>query len=81
MAVVDRVRPSGTRRAVRHRSLRLPEVTLRLPKTGAPSPAPENRTTSTLPWFAPDSDPGTVASGRLSAPHEDSPTTPTKENT
>lgn len=29
---------------------------------------------STLPWFAPDSDPGTA--GRLSAPHDDSPTSP-----
>lgn len=32
-------------------------------------------TTSTLPWFTPDSSPGTA--GRLSAPHHDSPTSPT----
>ena len=76
MAIVDRVRP---RRAggIRHRGLRLPELALRLPKftvdrTARPQPA----TTSTLPWFTPDSDPGSAA-GRLSAPHDDSPTSPT----
>ncbi|MET8024528.1 hypothetical protein [Streptomyces avermitilis] len=81
MAVVDRVRPR--RRAPgRHRGLKLPELTLRLPKPGAP--APETRTTPALPWFTPDSDPGTPAAGRLSAPQEEtsptssaSPTTPT----
>lgn len=35
----------------------------------APAPAP------TLPWFTPDADPG--AAGRLSAPHDDHPTSPT----
>ncbi|MBO4258973.1 hypothetical protein [Streptomyces griseorubiginosus] len=76
MAIVDRVRP---RRAggLRHRGLRMPELALRVPRFTAhraarPQPAP----TSTLPWFTPDSDPGT-ATGRLSAPHDDSPTSPT----
>ncbi|MER5452016.1 hypothetical protein ABT052_11700 [Streptomyces sp. NPDC002766] len=76
MAIVDRVRP---RRAggLRHRGLRLPELALRLPGLGNHKPgahaAPPPR--STLPWFAPDSDPNTA--GRLSAPHDDSPTSPT----
>lgn len=73
MAVVDRVRP---RRAggIRHRGLRLPELALRLPKfTTRAEQAPASPTT--LPWFTPDSDPGTA--GRLSAPHDDSPTSPT----
>ncbi|MER6122682.1 hypothetical protein ABT173_08310 [Streptomyces sp. NPDC001795] len=82
MAVVDRVRPRRpAARAVPRRSLRLPALTLRLPKFGAPSPAAENRTTTTLPWFTPDTDPGTAVNGRLSAPQENSPTTPTKGNT
>ncbi|MCX5246486.1 hypothetical protein OG895_14790 [Streptomyces sp. NBC_00201] len=73
MAVVDRVRP---RRAggIRHRGLRLPELALHLPKfTTRAEQAPASPTT--LPWFTPDSDPGTA--GRLSAPHDDSPTSPT----
>ncbi|MGN9756620.1 hypothetical protein [Streptomyces sp. SD31] len=72
MAVVDRVRP---RQTARRRGLRLPEVALRIPglkpreqaRHASPSP-------STLPWFTPDNDPGTA--GLLSAPHDDSPTTP-----
>jgi len=86
MAVVDRLRPRKAGRSTgpaRHRDLRqrlrprlrLPEqLALRLPKSGtaAPRTAP---VTSTLPWFTPDSDPGTA--GRLSAPHDDSPTSPT----
>jgi hypothetical protein len=78
MAVVDRVRPhrpgGGTPRAA-HR--RLPRPALRLPLA-----LPRSRTaeappsTPTLPWFAPDSVPGDPA-GRLSAPHSDSPTSPT----
>ncbi|MFF4491458.1 hypothetical protein ACFY0F_34240 [Streptomyces sp. NPDC001544] len=71
MAVVDRIRPrraSGGRRGPR----RAPP-TLRLPGSRTPQapPAPD----STLPWFTPDSAPG--AAGRLSAPHDDSPTSPT----
>jgi hypothetical protein len=75
MAVVDRVRP---RRAggIRHRRLRLPELALRLPGL-KPSQAAHRAppSASTLPWFTPDADPGTA--GRLSAPHDDSPTSPT----
>jgi hypothetical protein len=75
MAVVDRIRP---RRAggIRHRGLRLPELALRLPgwkPSEAAHRAPPSA--STLPWFTPDADPGTA--GRLSAPHDDSPTSPT----
>jgi len=76
MAIVDRIRPRKAG-GLRHRGLRLPELALRLPKFGgqkpgahAAPPAP-----STLPWFTPDADPGTA--GRLSAPHDDSPTSPT----
>lgn len=77
MAVVDRVRP---RRAggLRHRGLRLPELTLRLP-TFSPRTARQPPPASTLPWFTPDSDPGTA--GRLSAPHDDSPTSRTTPTT
>jgi hypothetical protein len=42
------------------------------PRT-TPTPAP------TLPWFTPDSDPGAAEAGRLSAPQENSPTTPTRK--
>ncbi|MDN3023047.1 hypothetical protein [Streptomyces sp. S.PB5] len=90
MAVVDRVRPHrshlprrprgplwpGDRSRVRPPArLRLPELALRLP--GSRTPAQEPPPSSTLPWFTPDSDPG--AAGRLSAPHDDSPTTPTRK--
>ncbi|MGY6020175.1 hypothetical protein [Streptomyces spinosirectus] len=77
MAVVDRVRP---RRAggLRHRGLRVPELALRMPKF-SPKAAQEPPSNSTLPWFTPDSDPGTA--GRLSAPHDDSPTSPTTPTT
>ncbi|WP_189192160.1 hypothetical protein [Streptomyces albiflavescens] len=80
MAVVDRVRPRRSNgRGGRHRDLRLPEIALRIPKFN-PSPAstPVSSKTSTpptLPWFTPDSDPGTTANGQLSAPQENSPTT------
>ncbi|WP_425315314.1 hypothetical protein [Streptomyces viridochromogenes] len=74
MAVVDRVRP---RQSARRRGFRLPEAALRLPGL---KPRQEARHAlssppSTLPWFTPDNDPGTA--GRLSAPHDDSPTSPT----
>ncbi|MFD9005374.1 hypothetical protein ACFV0T_31240 [Streptomyces sp. NPDC059582] len=42
---------------------------------GETTSSPTTTTTSTLPWFTPDSFPGTA--GRLSAPHHDSPTSPT----
>ncbi|MGW6911976.1 hypothetical protein [Streptomyces sp. NPDC054940] len=73
MAVVDRVRP---RQTSRRRGFRMPEVALRIPGL---RPREEARhaasAPTTLPWFTPDNDPGTA--GRLSAPHDDSPTSPT----
>ncbi|GAA3790429.1 hypothetical protein [Streptomyces chiangmaiensis] len=82
MAVVDRVRPLGPAgRAVRRRSLRLPELALRIPRPGASSSSSAPPMTSTLPWFTPDTDPGTAVNGRLSAPQENGPTTPTEGNT
>ncbi|WP_369247083.1 hypothetical protein [Streptomyces sp. R41] len=80
MAVVDRVRPRRSNgRGGRHRGLRLPELSFRIPKSSPPpAPAPVSSKTSTtpaLPWFTPDSDPGTTANGQLSAPQENSPTT------
>ncbi|MET8247141.1 hypothetical protein ABZV31_23595 [Streptomyces sp. NPDC005202] len=72
MALVDRVRPRRPG-GVRHRGLRLPGLALHLPRFGTTDSTAT--TTSTLPWFTPDSDPG--AAGRLSAPHDDSPTSPT----
>ncbi len=80
MAVVDRLRPRKAARSTgppRHRALHMPaQVTLRMPKFGTAAPSRQDApTTSTLPWFTPDSDPGTA--GRLSAPHDDSPTSPT----
>ncbi|WP_316748846.1 hypothetical protein [Streptomyces herbicida] len=78
MAVVDRVRPRGTGGAARNRGPRLSRPAWRLPRFGTPDGAPDQ--SSTLPWFTPDSDPGTAA-GRLSAPHDDSPTSPTTPTT
>ncbi|MFF1641205.1 hypothetical protein ACFVXA_26950 [Streptomyces sp. NPDC058246] len=80
MAVVDRVRPRGANgRGGRHRGLRLPELVLRIQKLSqSPASAPMSSKTSTtpaLPWFTPDSDPGTAANGQLSAPQDNSPTT------
>jgi hypothetical protein len=68
------------------RSLRLPEVTVRMPKLSFSSTASsphadadsDARTNPTLPWFTPDTDPGAEA-GQLSAPQENSPKTPTRE--
>lgn len=82
MAVVDRVRPrhpvAGPAGRRRQPPDRRPERTLRLPGFGAADST--SPTAGTLPWFTPDSDPGTV--GRLPAqhidnPHDDSPTSPT----
>ncbi|TQJ53546.1 hypothetical protein OHU34_25095 [Streptomyces sp. NBC_00080] len=74
MAVVDRVRP---RHAVRrpspapgHGRRRRRGTAVALPGT-EPPPTPN----ATLPWFTPDTGPGPA--GRLSAPHEDHPTSPT----
>ncbi|WP_443046008.1 hypothetical protein [Streptomyces sp. GQFP] len=69
MAVVDRVRPRG-QQAVRRdsgrgpRRLRLPELTLRMPKVGErDGNSPPVGASSTLPWFTPDADPGTSTTG------------------
>ncbi|MFI7501108.1 neocarzinostatin apoprotein domain-containing protein [Streptomyces sp. NPDC049687] len=62
MAVVDRLRPQTRQR--RRTPRRHTEET--------PDPAPT--TSTTLPWFTPDTGPGTA--GRLSAPHDDHPTSP-----
>lgn len=78
MAVVDRVRPRGSGGAVPARRPRASRLLRRLTGPGAPDDAPVP--TSTLPWFTPDSGPGTAA-GRLSAPHHDSPTSPTTPTT
>ncbi|WP_328747976.1 hypothetical protein OHT57_20865 [Streptomyces sp. NBC_00285] len=82
MAVVDRIRPRPARGA-RRRGRRLPELALRLPGFKPSTAAHAATPTPTLPWFTPDADPG-AAGGRLSAPHDDtptSPTTPTREGT
>jgi len=81
MVVVDRVRPRRPGGAGRHRSgLSLPELAARVPKLRLPDsprgptathPAP---TSTALPWFTPDTDPGAPA-GQLSAPTDNSPTT------
>jgi hypothetical protein len=82
MAVVDRVRPRGTAgRAAHRRGPRLPRLALRTPRPGASPSASAPPTASALPWFTPDTDPGTAVNGRLSAPQENSPSTPTKGNT
>ncbi|MFF6983595.1 hypothetical protein ACFZAV_39385 [Streptomyces sp. NPDC008343] len=79
LAVVDRVRP---RQTARRRGFRLPGPALRIPGL---KPREEARhalpssSSSALPWFTPDSDPGTA--GRLSAPHDDSPTSSTGPTT
>ncbi|MFD5631782.1 hypothetical protein [Streptomyces sp. NPDC127072] len=91
MAGVDRLRPRRTAgRGSRHRGLRLPELTRRTPRPSrsaasvsptnpTPTPPPSRDPARTLPWFTPDSDPGIPAAGQLSAPHENSPTTPTRK--
>ncbi|WJV48285.1 hypothetical protein [Streptomyces flavofungini] len=86
MVLVDRLRPDRRRRPPgRHRTSRVGEFTLRLPRlrlpqsavtpardTTAPPAAPG--ATTTLPWFSPDADPGAPA-GQLSAPSDNGPTT------
>ncbi|WUW19061.1 hypothetical protein OG707_24575 [Streptomyces sp. NBC_01465] len=72
MAIVDRVRPQGGG-AGRHRTVRISELTVKLPKFRTPgktgprdrqqppppsAPTPEaTRTTTVLPWFTPDTAP------------------------
>ncbi|MFF5184132.1 hypothetical protein ACFY30_10150 [Streptomyces sp. NPDC000345] len=69
MAVVDRVRPR-TRRP--RRTSGGSRRTSRGQREDGPAPAPT--TSTTLPWFTPDA--GPAAAGRLSAPHDDHPTSP-----
>ncbi|MFF4752737.1 hypothetical protein ACWD5R_11020 [Streptomyces sp. NPDC002514] len=79
LAVVDRVRPRGPggvrRRGLSRPAFRLPRPVLRpagpRARTEGTAPTP----TPTLPWFSSDSGPDPA--GRLSAPHDDSPTSPT----
>ncbi|MFF4537342.1 hypothetical protein [Streptomyces aureus] len=81
MAVVDRVRPRrSTGRAGRHRALWPAARTLRLPRADPASRTPADAPASPLlPWFTPDGDPGAGVHGRLSAPHENGPTTQTRK--
>ncbi|WP_159768286.1 hypothetical protein [Streptomyces sp. HM190] len=91
LAVVDRFRPRRTAAGRGSRRSPLSGLTRGLPRWGAstgahagPRPAPSgartpSRSTPALPWFTPDSGPGATAAGALSAPREDSPTTPTRE--
>ena len=72
MAVVDRVRPG--QRPVPRPAARRTGRGPRRRRTAPPAPAPATSTT-TLPWFTPDTGPGTT--GRLSAPDDDHPTSPT----
>ncbi|CAM5342194.1 hypothetical protein SALBM311S_12628 [Streptomyces alboniger] len=53
------------------------KLTMSWQKGVPPQSAPPSA--STLPWFVPDAGPGTA--GRLSAPHDDSPTSPTTPTT
>ncbi|MFI9254424.1 hypothetical protein [Streptomyces sp. NPDC053069] len=79
MAVVDRVRPrrpGGSRSSGRRLPSR-PALRLPLSRSRTPEPPPTN---PTLPWFTPGSVPGDPA-GRLSAPHTDSPSSPTTPTT
>lgn len=101
-------RPGRGAHGVRRGGLRLPEVTLRMPKLRLSSasaaqeadghePDPSDRsggedsvdagsgtrtrsrTNSALPWFTPDTDPGAAEADQLSAPHENTSTTPTRK--
>ncbi|WP_330288453.1 hypothetical protein [Streptomyces sp. NBC_00576] len=92
MAVVDRVRPrgpggaGGRPSAVRRgRAPRMPELTLRMPRSGAREdrdPARTATASSTLPWFTPGADPGTTTvtvtvTDADPDPHAGTPTTNT----
>jgi hypothetical protein len=48
------------------------------PSTGT-STSTRARTNSALPWFTPDTDPGAAEADQLSAPHENTSTTPTRK--
>ncbi|MFJ5531490.1 hypothetical protein [Streptomyces sp. NPDC093261] len=61
MAVVDRVRPrTPEARAARHRGLRLPGLARRPPRPRTSRPAPAPSPAAALPWFTPDTDPGSA---------------------
>ncbi|WUR01720.1 hypothetical protein OG202_20075 [Streptomyces sp. NBC_00310] len=81
MAVVDRVRPGREAPGRRARGRRMPGLPPWVPRPSpstaahaqprTPSPSP---TTSALPWFAPDTDPGVPRAARLSSAREDTST-------
>ncbi|MGW0845266.1 hypothetical protein ACWD26_35060 [Streptomyces sp. NPDC002787] len=78
MAVVDRVRPGGG--TAERRGRRMPGLPVWVPRPGTstaahaqPRTPSRSRTTSALPWFTPDTDPGGTPAARLSAGGEDSP--------
>lgn len=84
MAVVDRLRPRDRYAPARHRGgRRLSELTERMPRLRSPQPdgTPADQdpahgsTTTTLPWFTPDTGPGVPVAGQLSAPPDNSQTT------
>ncbi|UUU28049.1 hypothetical protein JIX55_21375 [Streptomyces sp. DSM 40750] len=85
MAVVDRVRPgrttAGRRGRGRGRGRRMPELPAWVPKLSTstaahaqPRTSSRTRTTPTLPWFTPDTDPGETRAPQLSARQEDTST-------
>ncbi|MFD7817059.1 hypothetical protein ACFV6E_29675 [Streptomyces sp. NPDC059785] len=89
MAVVDRIRPHGpSAQPGRHRTrARPPAATGTTADASASATSTSASATSTsasaapaLPWFTPDSDPGTPAAGQLSAPHDDHRHRTTKGN-
>lgn len=90
MAIVDRLRPRDRSSvpANRHRGAqKLADLTVKLPKVRTPKQAAGappgtdtgDTSTTTLPWFTPDTGPGQPAAGQLSAPHDN--TSPTKGTT
>ncbi|MER5429320.1 hypothetical protein [Streptomyces sp. NPDC002588] len=72
MAVVDRIRPRTAQGRRAPRGHRTPGRRRTPRRRREETPL---ATSTTLPWFTPDTGPGTA--GRLSAPHDDHPTSPT----
>jgi hypothetical protein len=58
-----------------------PEPSNSTASTAASATAATSRTTPALPWFTPDTGPGTAAAGQLSAPQENGSTSPTGRTT